>query len=152
MNGENNSVVFNKSIAVYNGLKILIEGNDCMLSIGDGTTIGQAVIQFGESNTRVEIGTDSMLSRNIRINTSDFHSIIDLGNGQRINPPQNVIIGNHCWVGNGVYINKGALIGDNSVIAASSVITKGSFDNNSIIAGIPGKVVKRNITWVREKL
>lgn len=80
---------------------------------------------------------------------------------------RNSIIGDHCTVnnnvtlgmknsndtsipdiGNNVYISTGAKllgnihIGDNCTIGANSVVNK-SFEKNSIIAGIPAKVIKK---------
>lgn len=152
ISGNNNEVIFGDKTKVYEGLRILIEGNDCRIQIGERTTIGRAKIQLGESSTEVKVGDDCMLSRDITINTSDFHSIIDLETNKRINFQENVSIGHHTWVGNGVYINKGAKIGADSVIAARSLCTKRTYSPNSILAGIPAKVVRDGINWSREKL
>jgi acetyltransferase-like isoleucine patch superfamily enzyme len=52
-----------------------------------------------------------------------------------------VIIGNGVWIGYGVVIMPGVVIGDNCIIGANSVVTK-SFTANSVIAGVPAKVIK----------
>ena len=41
---------------------------------------------------------------------------------------------------------KGVTIGDNAIIAAGSVVTK-DVPNNTIVAGVPAKVIKTNINW-----
>lgn len=43
-------------------------------------------------------------------------------------------------------ILKGVHIGNNSIIAAGAVVTK-DVPKNSIVAGVPAKVIKNNITW-----
>jgi acetyltransferase-like isoleucine patch superfamily enzyme len=150
--GQHNKIIFGDRVKVYEGIKILIEGDNCEVRINNKTTIGSLKIQLGEKNTKVIIGEDCMVSRDITINTSDFHSIIDLKNNTRINQAKNVLIGNHVWIGNGVYVNKGAQIGNNIVIGARSVVTSKSFEDNSLIGGIPAKLIRNDITWDRKIL
>ncbi len=50
-------------------------------------------------------------------------------------------IGKNCWIGSKVTILDGVEIGDGSIIAAGSVVTK-SFNKNSIIGGVPAKLLK----------
>lgn len=94
--GHNNSIVLHEGVKIYESCEILIEGNDCEIHIGSKTTIGSAHIYCGESGTSITIGDDCMLSRQVFINTSDFHSIIDLNSSLRINPPQSIVIGIMC--------------------------------------------------------
>ncbi len=54
---------------------------------------------------------------------------------------QGIDIGENCWIGSKVTILDGVVIGAGCVIAAGSVVTK-SFPKNSIIAGVPAKVIK----------
>lgn len=52
-----------------------------------------------------------------------------------------VTIGKNVWIGDNVCIMPGVSIGDNCIIGAGSVITK-SFPENTVIAGIPAKIIK----------
>ena len=52
-----------------------------------------------------------------------------------------VIIEDNVWIGEGVCIMPGVTIGRNSIIGANSVVTK-SVPGNSVIAGIPARVIK----------
>ena len=52
-----------------------------------------------------------------------------------------VKIGENCWIGSKVTVLDGVNIGNNSIIAAGSVVTK-SFPENSLIAGVPAKIIK----------
>jgi acetyltransferase-like isoleucine patch superfamily enzyme len=54
-----------------------------------------------------------------------------------------VIIKKNVWIGENVAIMPNVIIGENSIIGANSVVTK-SFPANSIIGGIPGKLLKVN--------
>jgi len=50
-------------------------------------------------------------------------------------------VGENCWIGSKVTILDGVKIGNNCVIAAGSVVTK-SFPENSMIGGVPAKLLK----------
>ncbi|MBB1194033.1 acyltransferase [Flavobacterium sp. SOK18b] len=52
-----------------------------------------------------------------------------------------ITIGKNCWIGSKATILDGVIIGNGSIIAAGSVVTK-SFPENSIIGGIPAKIIK----------
>ncbi len=53
-----------------------------------------------------------------------------------------IVIGNNVWIGEGVAIMPDVTIGENSIIGANAVVTK-SFPANSIIGGIPAKLLKQ---------
>ncbi len=150
ISGDNNLISLGNNVKAYEGLKILIESTNCEIKISDKTTIGSAKMQLAEKNTKISIGEDCMFSREITINTSDFHSIIDLKSNSRINPAKDVIIGNHVWIGNGCYLNKGVIIGDNSIVAARSVVPGKNYENNILLGGVPARLLKSEINWDRK--
>lgn len=90
-----------------------------------------------------------MFSQDIKIATGDGHPIYDLDTGELINANKDVIIKDKVWIGRGVSIHKGAIIPEGCVVGACSFVTKEFTEKNCIIAGVPAKVVKRNIRWER---
>jgi len=150
--GNNNKIIISDDVIFYEKGYFLIEGNNCCIRIGKESTFGSVDLFAGESNTKIEIGERCMFSRSISVTTSDFHSIIDISSGKRINKASDIKIGNHVWVGYSAYIYQGVSISDDSVIAAKAFVNKSFDSGNVIIAGIPAKVVKEGITWSREKL
>ena len=92
-----------------------------------------------------------MFSHNIRLRTSDSHSIVD-SKGNRINYSKNIVVGNHVWVGLESLILKGSVIADNSVVAARATVNKQFEQSGCIIAGAPAKQIKEDINWDRRKL
>lgn len=150
--GNNNYIEIDEKVMIYEHSFISIKGDYCTIRIGEKTTIGSASFFLEESNTSIEIGKDCMLGRKICIQTTDFHSIIDMNTLRRINPPSNVIIGDHVWIGYGVTIGKGSKINNDSVVGEHSLVTKQFSQKNICIAGIPAKIIKENINWSRKQL
>ncbi|HEY2721597.1 MAG TPA: acyltransferase [Chitinophagaceae bacterium] len=133
------------------GGSIWFEDNDCRVEIGQKTTIESAHLAVTEPGRKIMIGEDCMFSNAIELRTGDSHSIIDISTGKRINPAQDIIIGNHVWVGAHSIILKGVHIGDNSIIGTNSLVTK-DVPAHSISAGIPAKILRDNIDWRRERI
>ena len=145
--GDNHKLIIEEDVVFKKG-QIWFEDHDCEICIESGTTIEEAHLAVAENGTKILIGKDCMFSKGIHIATTDSHSVISLESGQRINPSQNIVIGNHVWLGYCVNINKGVVIEPDCIVASHSVVTK-TIKSHSIAAGIPAKVVKSNITWNR---
>jgi acetyltransferase-like isoleucine patch superfamily enzyme len=152
INGNNNTIYFGESFKIYEKCNILIEGDNCIIFLGEKSTLGSGNLFCGEGNTKICIGKNCMLSREVYMNTSDFHSIMDATSQKRINPPQDIFIDDHVWVGFNTTISKGAVLGKNSIVASRSLVSGKEFPSNVILAGIPAKIIKENINWSREKL
>ena len=76
------------------------------------------------------------------IRSYDGHTICQ--EGYKISEP--IKIGNHVWIGQGATILKGVTIGDGAIIAAGAIVTK-DVPAKTIVAGVPAKVVRENVTW-----
>ncbi len=138
-------------------------GNDCKLSgvsvymnsgknkliIGQNTIVNASKRQrtlFNPCNgAEIIIGERCLFSNNIEVHTTDYHKIVSAG--QRVNLPNNVKIGNHCWVGLQCLILKGTILADDVVVGAKSLINKKIEESNVIIAGNPVRIVKKDISW-----
>lgn len=148
--GNNNHILIEEGVIFKSG-KIWCEDNGCTLVIGKGTTIESAELAVAEDGSRLTIGEDCMLSSDIRITTTDSHSIIDLATGKRTNPAKSVHIGDHVWIGYNSNINKGVTIGSNAIVAGNTLLTK-DVPPSTIVAGIPGRIIKEGVTWNRVRI
>lgn len=90
----------------------------------------------------VFIGDDVIGGQNIRFHSSNhiFDSMEVLIRQQGVSA-KGINVGNNCWIGAGVVFCDGSSVGDGCVVAANSVVTK-KFPENSVIAGVPAKIVK----------
>ena len=95
----------------------------------------------------VEIGDYCLFAPRVFISDAD-HAPDPSVPGISLSPNFNsdpIKIGSGCWLGVNVTVLKGVTIGENSIVAAGSVVTK-SFPPNSIIGGVPAKLLKRTST------
>ena len=108
--------------------------------IGDRTTFGRDCL-FGAAGG-IEIGRDVVAGQQIRFH-SENHNYDDLDvliRDQGVSH-KGIKIGNNCWIGAGAVFLDGSELGDGCVVAANAVVTK-KFPSNSVIAGIPAKIIK----------
>ena len=149
--GSGHHIFIGKNCRFTKGGTIWIEEQNCKLLIGNDNYIVNADISITESDSSIEIGNNCMFANNIDIRNGDSHSIIDLSTGKRINHTRNIIIKDHVWLGAYSRILKGVTIHQDSVVGIASVVTK-DVPNNTVVAGIPAKVVKENTTWDSERI
>lgn len=109
--------------------------------IGDNCGIGENCF-FGSAGG-ISIGNDVIMGQNIRFH-SENHNYSDINMPIRAQGVTNkgIKIGNDCWIGAGAVFLDGAELGDGCVVASNSVVNK-RIDNNSIIAGMPAKIIKK---------
>lgn len=99
------------------------------------------IVTFGCAGG-VKIGNDIIAGQNIRFH-SENHNYLDknkLIKEQGVSH-KGITVGNNCWIGAGVVFLDGVKVEDGCVIAANAVLT-GNYPKNSIIGGIPAKVIK----------
>lgn len=173
LNGDNNEIIVGEYSNLQGLLEIRLNGNNNIINLGnistivnltiiagfennktqnskiiikDGTSFNQVQIMILEHDSILEIGKECMFSGNIMLHLTDGHSITDY-NGNLLNYGTNVKIGDKVWVGRNVTILKHAFIPNGTIVAMGSIVSKKYNEENTIIAGIPAKVVKRDILW-----
>lgn len=99
----------------------------------------------------IEFGNECLLGGNVIIRDSDGHKVFDMYCKQeRYHISEKEIkIGNHVWIGNQVSILKGVVINEGCIIGYGTILTKSIKENNCLIGGVPGSVLRNNISWKR---
>lgn len=139
------SFVVNGHASIGRGSRISV-GHNGILNIGDDFVITGRSCIICQKN--ISFGDKCLLSWDILIMDTDFHNIKN-SNGEVINSPCPIKIGNHVWIGCRNTILKGVEISDNVVVSANSLLTKNVEESNCIVGG-SGKnmnILKRGITW-----
>jgi acetyltransferase-like isoleucine patch superfamily enzyme len=113
------------------GLGIEIESN---VGIGEFCYIG--------GSGGVKIGSETIIGQYFSVHPENHifqnsHKLIRLQSVTRLG----IKIGSNCWIGSKVTILDGVEIGSNSIIAAGAVVNK-SFPPNSVIGGVPARLLK----------
>lgn len=150
MSGNNQTLKIQEGCRLRNTSFWLEDGNNTIL-IGKQVSCEGAHLAATEPGGRIELGNDCMLSYDIDIRNGDSHVIISETERIRINYPEDIKIGNHVWIGAHARILKGSVISENSIIGTGSIISNIQIEANSLVAGVPGKVLKSNVNWERDR-
>ncbi|QQV03416.1 MULTISPECIES: acyltransferase [Chryseobacterium] len=110
------------------------------IKIGNNVGIGEFAYLGGSGG--LEIGDECIVGQYLSCHPENhnYQNIEISIRHQGVNR-KGIKIGKNCWIGSKVTILDGVEIGDGCILAAGSVITK-SFPDNSIIGGIPAKLLK----------
>lgn len=151
MSGRGNAFSLKKTTSVVSGAIFYI-GYGGSIQIEENCEIGNgdAYIDVrGDyiNKHKVLIKKGSHIAKGIHIRQNDGQCMLDPVTKLPCNEPQDVIIGEHCWIGTRTIILKGAELPNNTIVGANSLINKKFTEENTLIAGSPAKVIKKNVYW-----
>ncbi len=128
------------------GTDLFMEDDGGSITIGDHTRIlGKTHLAVIEG-TSITIGRDCLFSSDIQLRTGDSHSVLDM-DGRRINASEDIWIGDHVWVGTKAFFTKGARVASHCIVGARALVTKAFSEPHCTLAGVPAKIVKREVDW-----
>lgn len=91
---------------------------------------------------KISIGNGCLFARDVTLRSDDVHIIKE--EGYKASKP--IYLGNHVWVGQGATILKGVTVGDGAIVASKSLVIK-DVPANTLVGGIPAKVIRNEIEW-----
>ncbi|MDS1272156.1 DapH/DapD/GlmU-related protein [Lipingzhangella sp. LS1_29] len=117
-------------------------GAGTVIRIGSGCAIGRG--SHIVAHSRIEIGDHVFAGPYVYI-TDQNHTYTDTATPVGFQWPVDdpVSIGSGSWLGASAVILPGAQIGRNCVVAAGTVVRPGTYPDHSVVAGVPGRVVRR---------
>jgi len=131
--------------------RVIVECTGSLKKIGKGLKIG-SYVGIGSNSFLgcaggIEIGDNTIIG-----NYVSFHS--ENHNFERDDIPirlqgvnhQGIKIGKNCWIGAKATILDGCVLNDGCIVAAGAVLNAKEYKENSIIGGVPGKVIKTRIS------
>lgn len=157
--GTENGLLIKKKGVLYahDGGKIILNGPVC-LSRGIFIECYDGCLTFGKNvkmnnacfikcaNANINIGDESSFGWKCSIQNSDGHKILE--EDIRISNCGDIHIGNHCWICSESSILKNGYLPDNSVLGYKSILTKKVTEKPGVLlAGMPAKIIKKNINW-----
>lgn len=138
-------ILFGNNVSIQK--RTIIECTGSLKNLGEGLIVGNNVgigsNSFLGCAGGIEIGDDTIIG-----NFVSFHS--ENHNFDKIDIPirlqgvnhKGIKIGKDCWIGAKVTILDGTILGDGCVVAAGAVLNGKEYPPNSIIGGVPAKVIK----------
>lgn len=118
-------------------------------------TIGKEFLNTAEGAIlcfhRIVLGNKVLVSWNTTIMDTDFHAVRNLQTGKVTNPIGEVVVGNDVWIGMGSTLLKNTVVPDGCIIGAQTLLNKAFTEPNTLLAGNPGIVKKRNVCRQKEE-
>jgi acetyltransferase-like isoleucine patch superfamily enzyme len=146
--GKNSKLVIDGDFIIGNGTQIYLNEESNLYIGGQKNESGAGITEKSRIMVKknIVIGHDCIFSWGVFITDCDWHSISGIA------CQQDVHIGNHVWLASNVSVLKGVTVGDDSIIGTNTVISGKQYPHNSLILGIPGEVVKKDLTWSRDMI
>lgn len=130
----------NVSLGMRGWFYLALDNRAARIHIESGTAIGNDfVITAADS---IHIGRDCLLS--YRVTIMDHSHVAGWGIkpvNSGVTPGKAVRVGERCFIGCNAVIMPGVRLGANCIVGANSVVTK-SFEEGSVIAGVPAKLLR----------
>ncbi|MBS6764934.1 MAG: acyltransferase [Clostridium sp.] len=136
-------------VGLYSRTIIVTRAPKAEIVLGNNVGISGTTIYARKS---IRIGNNTCIGGNVKILDNDFHPIEwetrnrlmndPTGGNSDLVPSKQIVIGKNCFIGCNSIILKGTVLGDGCVVGAGAVVS-GKFEENSVIAGNPARVIKK---------
>ncbi|GAB3452232.1 acyltransferase [Streptomonospora sediminis] len=119
-----------------------LESAGPLVRIGDGCTIGRG--SHVVAHRSIELGDDVFTGPYVYITDQNHvYADVEVPVGRQWPADAPVRIEDGTWIGANAIVLPGVHLGRNCVVAAGTVVRPGDYPDHSVVAGIPGRVVRR---------
>lgn len=143
---DSDNVIYIGKNCQMESMAINIRRKGTLCFIDDELVCMEARLNLHDSSN-IYIGKRCLFSKDIHMYSTDFHTIFEVGTRRILNMPRPIVIADDVWIGFRTIVLKGAFVPDNCVVGAGSVIAREYDEENCVICGSPGRVVRRNVNW-----
>ncbi len=147
--GSDNTAIIIGGKTGRHPIGLQFKSNASLFYWGNGATSNSNTFILAGGPADLIVGAYCMFASGIVVRTHDEHGIIDLETGATLNPAQTVLIEPSVWVGENAKILKGVTLGFGCIVGAGSIVTR-SVPRNALVAGVPARVLRRNVGWTRD--
>lgn len=115
------------------------------VTIGEGSSFWYGAVARGDMSY-INVGKHTNIQDNVTLHV-DTNLPLEIGDYTTVG--HNAVVhgckvGNNCLIGMGAIILNNAVIGDNCIIGAGALIPEGvNIPENSLVLGIPGKIIRK---------
>jgi acetyltransferase-like isoleucine patch superfamily enzyme len=144
-----NGIQFGNNVSLQK--RVMIECTGSIKHLGKGLILGNNVgigsNSFLGCSGGIEIGDDTIFGNYVSVH-SENHNYSNMAIPIRLQGVNHrgIKIGKNCWIGAKVTILDGTILGDGCIVAAGAVLNGKIYKENSIIGGVPAKVLKNRIS------
>lgn len=137
-------VLFGDNVSLQR--KSVIECSGTLKNLGKGLVVGDNVGIGSHSYLGcaggISIGNDTIIGNFVSFHAEN-HNYADPDIPIRLQGVnrKGIVVGRNCWIGAKATILDGAVIRDGCIVAAGAVVTQGMYESNSILAGVPAKMI-----------
>ena len=147
-----NSVVFLSNSGIHKTKIKLDIYNNSVFYMGKSCNTTRPIHVVLSEEKHIIIGDDCLFSFDVWFRNADPHLIYDGSTNKRINSSKSVFIGDHVWFGQEAFVSKGTKIGSGAIVGAKCVTGGKTLASNCSYAGIPCKMIKDNIFWLKQSV
>ncbi len=139
--GKNSTLRFKSDAIFSKGISLWLEP-DAEMNIGTGFFCNNNCTF--RCSTNITLHDRALFGWNIMLNTTDGHVIETENKVKSMSGP--ITIGSHTWIASNSEISKNVTIAEECIIAQHSLINKSFLIPHCLIAGVPAKVVRENVS------